>query len=148
MLLSLSLYYFCIILFSFVNSIITYCLLLIVSALCCLSVIYMSSSFSWYAVLFYIVYVGGVYILFIFISVYLPNNSSVGVFSFEWGVYTFFLIWELISNSLQGNVFILDESFNLCSYNEGISYLFLCFLLILSFFLVSFISGSKEGFIR
>nr|YP_009524382.1 NADH dehydrogenase subunit 6 [Lepidotrema longipenis]AXR86342.1 NADH dehydrogenase subunit 6 [Lepidotrema longipenis] len=131
-----------------VGSLLHYCLLLVFNAICITFSLYLLSNSMWYAIIFYMVYVGGIYILFIFLSVYTPNTSQsldigrLGLF------FLVFFCWE-ISNLFNSNdLALLDESFYFCSFNECLSYLFICSFLLLGFFLVSYISGSKEYFIR
>nr|YP_009829425.1 NADH dehydrogenase subunit 6 [Enterogyrus malmbergi]QJD07087.1 NADH dehydrogenase subunit 6 [Enterogyrus malmbergi] len=141
-------YLLSIVMFGFVNNVIGYCVLLVLNALFCLSIIFLLSGFSWYSLLLYLVYVGGVYILFIFVSVHLPNSmnkSSLGGVSL-WCLV--FLLWEVVNGLLQENVLMVDYSHNFCSLFEGVSYLFLSLFLLVSFFIVSYISSSKESFIR
>lgn len=61
--------------FSFVSHPIVYCVLLMIRALRVSGYVYLVLGFSWYLVLFCMVYVGGVYVLFIFVSVHNPNPS-------------------------------------------------------------------------
>nr|QWV61008.1 NADH dehydrogenase subunit 6 [Euryhaliotrema johni] len=144
----LSAYFMSILLFSFVGNAISYCILLVINSLCCLFLIYCISGFSWYALLLYLVYVGGVYILFIFVSVHLPNNLNKGIISLFSFFFVFFLFWEMVTGVLEVGNSTTDYSFNFCSGLEGVSYLFLCLFLLLGFFLVSYISSSKESFVR
>ena len=67
--------------FSFVSNPIHYCLLLLGSALSACGFVFRILGFSWYVVLFCLVYVGGVYILFIFVSVYSPKTRFIKVSS-------------------------------------------------------------------
>ena len=72
----LSLYFTSLLMFSFVSQPSVYCVLLIISALSVSGYVYSVLGFSWYLALFCLVYVGGVYVLFVFVSVYGPNPFS------------------------------------------------------------------------
>nr|YP_011008458.1 NADH dehydrogenase subunit 6 [Dactylogyrus tuba]WCF76302.1 NADH dehydrogenase subunit 6 [Dactylogyrus tuba] len=144
----ISCYYMGVALFAFVNNTTAYCGLLIFNSLCCLGLLVLNSGYTWYALLFYLVYVGGVYILFIFISVFLPNNMSSGAIDPLLLLLGLLIALELVSGCLGPMSASTDFSYNFCSANEGVSYLFLASFLLLGFFLVSTISSSKESFMR
>nr|YP_009092169.1 NADH dehydrogenase subunit 6 [Dicrocoelium chinensis]AHG06494.1 NADH dehydrogenase subunit 6 [Dicrocoelium chinensis] len=75
-----SLYLTTILAFSFVSHPVAYCVFLVISALCVNVLTFLVVGFSWYLVLFSLVYIGGIYVLFIFVSVRNPNPApSVGV---------------------------------------------------------------------
>nr|YP_011003933.1 NADH dehydrogenase subunit 6 [Dactylogyrus simplex]WPS93111.1 NADH dehydrogenase subunit 6 [Dactylogyrus simplex] len=144
----LSVYYTSIVLFGFVGSVVSFCLLLLVNALCCFTLILLVGGFSWYALLLYIVYIGGVYVLFIFVSVFLPNNLNAFSAGAPAGVSLLFLTWEVSNGFNSVGSWQSEHSFNFCSGLEGPLYLFLCLFLMLGFFIVSLVSSSKESFIR
>lgn len=68
-------YYTSLCMFAFISHPIVYCFLLLVNVGSVSGFLYLCFGFSWYIVLFCLVYVGGVYVLFIFISVFIPNTS-------------------------------------------------------------------------
>ena len=71
-----SLYFSCLLGFSFVSHPVVYCVLLLVSAVRISGLIYSVVGVSWYLALFCLVYIGGVYVLFIFVSIHSPNPVS------------------------------------------------------------------------
>nr|YP_010015761.1 NADH dehydrogenase subunit 6 [Thaparocleidus varicus]QOI72758.1 NADH dehydrogenase subunit 6 [Thaparocleidus varicus] len=141
-------YYLNLLLFLFLKNVVGYCLLLICNALYVIAIIYISSGFSWYAILVYLIYVGGVYILFIFLSVHLPNISNVSYVNFNILIVFLFFFWELFQLFYYNHIVWFEYSFNFCSLNEGAIYVFLCCFLLICFFLVSLINSSKESFLR
>nr|UEN67865.1 NADH dehydrogenase subunit 6 [Rhabdosynochus viridisi] len=134
--------------FAYLNNFIHYCLLLVVNSLLSSLLILIWSGNPWFTLIFYMVYVGGVYILFVFLSVFSPNIENYFLFSFSNFIVYFFFGWEISFFLLSYSFSYLETSQFLCSYNEGYSYLLLCSFLLLGFFMVSFISSSKEQFIR
>nr|BAP10836.1 NADH dehydrogenase subunit 6 [Taenia sp. MPM<JPN>:20922] len=141
-------YFFVLMLFSFSSHCVYYCVLLIVNALVSCMICYLIYGFSWYSLIFCLVYVGGVYILFIFVSVFNPNDSfaiyhSVG----ESNV----VLWFIISLScvclFYGLVKIEFSSF-LCTVIEGSFYICLCLTLIFGFVVLSLLISWKMNFYR
>nr|APX55324.1 NADH dehydrogenase subunit 6 [Paragonimus westermani] len=59
------------------NHPVAYCILLLSGALGVSGYLYTVLGMSWYLVLFCLVYVGGIYVLFIFVSVHLSNPMAV-----------------------------------------------------------------------
>jgi len=144
----LSLYFTCLLQFSFVSHPITYCMLLLCCCFCGAAFCYSVLGFSWYIILLCLVYVGGVYILFIFISIHSPNpNPSLGSTpaTFLW-IFPFFLY--LFSHVDWSAPVFYDSSHLLCSYFEGYSYCLLCLVLLLGFFIISVVSRDKRSFYR
>nr|AYH51423.1 NADH dehydrogenase subunit 6 [Tylodelphys immer] len=146
----LGLYFSIIFSFSFVSHPLYYCLLLLFSSLSVCGVVYWFIGFSWYLVLFCLVYVGGVYILFIFVSVYSPN-TFVGSSMSWWWILAFF-IFSLVMfvgcfYFLKVEGFI-ENSHYLCSSAEGVSYILFCLVLVLGFVCVSVIVNRKDSFYR
>nr|AFD18247.1 NADH dehydrogenase subunit 6 [Pseudorhabdosynochus yangjiangensis] len=134
--------------FLYMTNLIYYCLFLVLNSLIIVGGIFFLGGYPWYAMLFYMVYVGGVYILFIFLSIYTPNLNN----SFELNILILilgiFFLFELTRGLNIVNIGVSDETKFLCSLSEGLSYLFISSFLVLGFFLVSYISSSKEMFIR
>nr|UFJ44429.1 NADH dehydrogenase subunit 6 [Glypthelmins sp. LW2G] len=143
----LSVYFTCLAGFSFVSHPVSYCLLLLSSALSMSGYCYILIGFSWYLILFCLVYIGGVYILFIFVSVHNPNpvNGLGGsfillpIFFFFIMCFLFFTIYFPAFN---------ENSHYLCSYFEGLSYCFFCVVLALGFIIVSVVCSEKDSFFR
>nr|UJH93380.1 NADH dehydrogenase subunit 6 [Neoheterobothrium hirame] len=111
--------------------------------------IYMFVGLSWYSLLLTMVYLGGVYIIILFVSSHIQNDqssvSSVSVLLLSFMVMLicyscFFLPVNLVTGSFE------SESF---SNLGGISlYLVFSFVLLFMFYLISLLLCSKEGFLR
>nr|YP_009236167.1 NADH dehydrogenase subunit 6 [Fascioloides magna]AMF83651.1 NADH dehydrogenase subunit 6 [Fascioloides magna] len=143
-----SFYLSCLLGFSFVSHPIVYCLLLVGAALSISGLGYLVLGFSWYLAVFCLVYVGGVYVLFIFISVHTPNplpNFSGGVVSL---VILFSSLLCVFSFVFFPVPVLVDSSFYLCSSFEGVSYCLFCLVLMVGFICISVVVGSKSFFFR
>nr|AYH51412.1 NADH dehydrogenase subunit 6 [Posthodiplostomum centrarchi] len=145
----LALYSAAVISFSFISNPVFYCLFLLVGSLASCGIIYIVMGFSWYMLLFCVVYVGGVYIMFIFVTVYQPNSVVSSNIS-SWWVFFFTTVVVLTfswSFSFFSGVFFENSNF-LCNSFEGFTYLVLCLVLILGFSCVSIIINRKDSFYR
>lgn len=143
-----SLYFRLLVLFSFVSHPVGYCFLLIRSSLCASSFLYISLGFSWYLALFILVYVGGVYVLFVFISLYTPNSFSSLGGSFGLFTFIYFILFSILFFWNISIFQVFDTSHYLCSYMEGFSYLLLCFSLLVGLVGVRVVSSRKDSFFR
>nr|YP_009867155.1 NADH dehydrogenase subunit 6 [Diplostomum ardeae]QKG04354.1 NADH dehydrogenase subunit 6 [Diplostomum ardeae] len=145
----LGLYFSIIFSFSFVSHPLYYCLLLLFSAISVCGVIYWFLGFSWYLVLFCLIYVGGVYILFIFVSVYSPNTFLGPGLNWCWP-FMFFLFSFLVFSGVcyDSSGLFFESSHYLCSSLEGVSYLLFCLVLVLGFICISVIVNRKDSFYR
>nr|YP_010350544.1 NADH dehydrogenase subunit 6 [Capsala katsuwoni]UOK11868.1 NADH dehydrogenase subunit 6 [Capsala katsuwoni] len=150
MLLSLSFYFFFLSLFSFVSNSIGYCVLLVLSSLCVSISCYLYSGYAWYAFILYLVYVGGVYILFIFLSIHVPNTQNAHNLNYISFWFLFWICFECCYSMLSflPSSSNINFSFYLCGGFSGLSYLLVCSFLILGFMMVSFVSSTKDGFVR
>lgn len=145
----LSLYFTVLLSFSFVTHPVRYCYLLLLRALRVMGYTYLVLGFSWYLVLFCLVYVGGVYVLFIFVSMHKPKPSP--VFGGGYGVVLFscfFLGILFIGYFTKFRGCLTEYSHYLCRGFEGVTYLFFCLMLMLGFVIVSVVSGDKSSFFR
>lgn len=134
---------------SFVSYSIGCCLFLLVGALRFCGFIYLVTGFSWYLVLFCLVYIGGVYVLLVYISMF---NSKFFVW-FSGGVYFlvfsfFFFILYLGGIYYIGMLELWECSHYICLFEGGFSYGFFCVVLLLGFCLVRLVSSRKDGFFR
>nr|YP_008082881.1 NADH dehydrogenase subunit 6 [Taenia serialis]BAN21743.1 NADH dehydrogenase subunit 6 [Taenia serialis] len=141
-------YFFVLLLFSLSSHCVYYCVLLVVNALVSCLICYLVYGFSWYSLIFCLVYVGGVYILFIFVSVFNPNDSfaiyhKVG----ESGVILCFVIGLLCMCLFYGLINIEFSNF-LCTVTEGSFYICLCLTLIFGFVVLSLLVSWKMNFYR
>lgn len=134
--------------FRFVTHPLVYCLLLVLGALCLSLISFAGWGFSWYLALFVLVYVGGVYVLFLFISVHRANSypvlglSTTPLFLL---LASFVFFFSLVFDS---GLFCIEESHYLCSGAEGIRYMMLCFSLLVGFAGIRVVSGQKDSFFR
>nr|YP_009692019.1 NADH dehydrogenase subunit 6 [Rhinebothrium reydai]QEG77667.1 NADH dehydrogenase subunit 6 [Rhinebothrium reydai] len=151
MLLSVSLftYFICLSLFSLMSHPVYYCVLLVINSLLCSFMCYIIYGFSWYSLLFCLVYIGGVYILFVFVSVHNPNSSVVSYWNFNSSstiIFTFlcitmgcFIYYASLSS---------EFSSVLCSSSEGYFYLSLCLTLLFGFTVLSLVMSVKVNHYR
>nr|YP_009938514.1 NADH dehydrogenase subunit 6 [Prosthogonimus cuneatus]QNU39798.1 NADH dehydrogenase subunit 6 [Prosthogonimus cuneatus] len=144
----LGFYLTCVFSFCFVSHPVLMCLVLLVGSCCSCGLLYLFSGLSWYIVLFCLVYVGGVFVLFVYVSLYSPNSFfDFGVdfllyfFFFFFGVFSFF--WSLV-----GFVCVSESGHYLCSSGDGFGYCLFCLVLLLGFSLISFVSSRKDCFFR
>lgn len=144
----LRVYFSRLITFSFVSHPVVYCVLLMMSALSVSGYVYAVLGFSWYLALFCLVYVGGIYVLFIFVSVHNPNPSPslggrFGVFGFS-----FLVLYFVLSLSGLCLPCLVEKSHYLCSFFEGFSYCLFCLVLLIGFVSVRVVVGEKDSFFR
>nr|UFQ88363.1 NADH dehydrogenase subunit 6 [Caulobothrium sp. LRP 10376] len=146
---SFFLYFFCLVMFSLVSHPVYYCILLVLNSLICSFICYCVYGFGWYSLLFCLVYIGGVYILFVFVSVHNPNSSVISYWNF--GIISSFMT---IFMSLMIGVVIyylaLNTEFSsfLCTTSEGPIYLCMCLTLLFGFFILSLIMSVKLNHYR
>lgn len=144
----LSVYLTSLLSFSFVSNPIHYCILLLLKSLRVCGYIYMVIGFSWYVVLFCLVYIGGVYILFIFVSVYRPNRRFISVSGWWWLVSFFLLVSFFFGFICKMTPLWVEHSSYLCSKVEGFSYCLFCLVMLIGFICVSIIVNRKDSFYR
>ena len=100
-------------------------------------------SFSWYFLLFVLVYVGGIYVILIYVSMAFPNFR---LFRFKlWGWVGFVVLLFLLLGVWR-DVGVMDEGlienrFYLCGVSEVLIYLFLCLVLMIGLVFINFIAG-------
>lgn len=146
--LTLSLYLTSLLAFSFVSKPIHYCLLLLLRSASITGYIYLMIGFSWYLILFCLVYVGGVYVLFIFVSVHNPKPlPSLGGGA---GSLFFFVVFFVFSFTLFSffEPAYYDRRHYLCSFFEGFVYFIFCSILIMGFIIVRVVCSEKDSFFR
>nr|ABN79375.1 NADH dehydrogenase subunit 6 [Dibothriocephalus nihonkaiensis] len=146
---SFFLYFLGLALFCLISHTMYYCLLLVLNSLVCCFITYMYLGFSWYSLLFCLVYVGGVYILFVFVSVYSPNTSIVPY----WNLGVIASLMILGCCFLSSFIFYLsyvnyEASLSLCTSYEGYFYVCLCLMLLFGFFVLSMVMSVKTGYYR
>ena len=141
-------YFFMLLLFSLRSHCVYYCVLLVVKALISCLICYLVYGFRWYSLVFCLVYVGGVYILFIFVSVFKPNDRfpiyhKVG----ESNVVLCFVVGLLCVCLFCGLVKVEFSKF-LCTVVEGRFYVCLCLTLIFGFIVMRLLVSWKMKFYR
>nr|YP_009049015.1 NADH dehydrogenase subunit 6 [Taenia regis]BAP10788.1 NADH dehydrogenase subunit 6 [Taenia regis] len=141
-------YFYVLFLFSMVSHCVYYCILLVVNALVSSLICYLVYGFSWYSLIFCLVYVGGVYILFIFVSIFNPNDNSISYHNVSefsiglcvvLGLMCVFVFYSLVE---------VEFSNFLCTVNEGSFYVCLCLTLIFGFLVLSLLSCWSMNFYR
>nr|WPR14750.1 NADH dehydrogenase subunit 6 [Ligula intestinalis] len=144
-----SFYFLGLCLFCLISHTMYYCLLLVLNSLVCCFISYIYLGFSWYSLLFCLVYVGGVYILFVFVSVYSPNTSIVPY----WNLGVVVSLMVIGCCFLSGCIFYFsyidyESSLSLCTNHEGYFYLCMCLMLLFGFFVLSMVMSVKTGYYR
>nr|BAV82505.1 NADH dehydrogenase subunit 6 [Hymenolepis microstoma]BBB87195.1 NADH dehydrogenase subunit 6 [Hymenolepis microstoma] len=145
----LGFYFFVLILFSLISHPVYYCGFLVVNSLISSLICYYIFGFSWYSLIFCLIYVGGVYILFVFVSVHSPNNSfNIYISLNEIFVILLVLVFFIFGSILvYGSLFIEFSSF-LCTLFEGNFYIIMCLTLLFGFALLSIIMSVKFNYYR
>nr|YP_010286170.1 NADH dehydrogenase subunit 6 [Mosgovoyia sp. SQ20]UKS08008.1 NADH dehydrogenase subunit 6 [Mosgovoyia sp. SQ20] len=142
-------YFLTLFLFSLINHPVYYCGLLVINSLTCSGICYLLFGFSWYSLLFCLVYVGGVYILFVFVSIYSPNSSYVTYFDFGLSSFIILIFGVFVVGSLLVyGVLCAEFSSFLCTPSEGVFYVLICLTLLFSFVVLSSIMSVKMNYYR
>nr|YP_010133159.1 NADH dehydrogenase subunit 6 [Hydatigera taeniaeformis]BAV82585.1 NADH dehydrogenase subunit 6 [Hydatigera taeniaeformis] len=144
----LSLYLFNLFLFSLVSSCIYYCIILIINALLSSYIVYEVMGFSWYSLIFCLIYVGGVYILFIFVSFFNPNDSV--MISWGFNLVSLVLIFFVFGVSIYMFCELIEFEFSSCVCNFNEIWLYVCFglMLMFGFVILSMLMSYGVGFYR
>lgn len=142
-------YFFCLVMFSLIRHPVYYCVLLVLKSLVCSFICYSIYGFSWYSLLFCLVYIGGVYILFVFVSVHNPNRSVVSYWKFGL-VSSFLTIFLVLMTGVVVYYVALNTEFSgfLCTVSEGPLYLCMCLTLLFGFFVLSLVMRVKLNHYR
>nr|YP_007890992.1 NADH dehydrogenase subunit 6 [Hydatigera parva]BAN15664.1 NADH dehydrogenase subunit 6 [Hydatigera parva] len=140
-------YLFNSIIFSISSSCIIYCLLLVLNAMLSGLICYVIYGYSWYTLLFCLIYIGGVYISFIFVSVFSPNSSYVANLNI-WlcGVGLLFVVIL----GLMGYYSLVSVEFSeyLCTSSEISMYICFGFTLMFGLLVLSLVFSCKLNFYR
>nr|YP_010166580.1 NADH dehydrogenase subunit 6 [Tamerlania zarudnyi]QRV61249.1 NADH dehydrogenase subunit 6 [Tamerlania zarudnyi] len=109
---------------------------------------HMLFGFAWYAILFSLVYLGGVFILFIYITVFDPNAFPGGL-----GIVSRLLLFILIVILFYWGGFYEVATFDefahyICTTEEGHTYVMYCLMTLVVFAFVTMIGGGKGSFFR
>nr|YP_009175579.1 NADH dehydrogenase subunit 6 [Drepanidotaenia lanceolata]ALH16567.1 NADH dehydrogenase subunit 6 [Drepanidotaenia lanceolata] len=146
---SFFIYFLVLFVFSLVSQPVYYCGFLVLNSLICSFICYSIFGFSWYPLLFCLVYIGGVYILFVFVSVYSPNNNYVTYFNLNFSS-LFLLMFTLLAVGclLIYNLTTWEFSSFLCNVSEGVFYVIMCLTLLFGFLVLSMIMSVKLNYYR
>nr|BAV81463.1 NADH dehydrogenase subunit 6 [Schistosoma mattheei] len=132
--------------FTFNSSPLFRSVLILMNSLVVSILVFIKSGFSWYFLLFILVYIGGIYIILIYISMIFPNFSFFNVklvsYFFMLSLFFVFLSCILWSAKLVNTSNKVDCSFYLCNSVEVLLYIFLCMMLMISLVFVNFIVSS------
>nr|UFQ88615.1 NADH dehydrogenase subunit 6 [Anthocephalum sp. LRP 10375] len=142
-------YFLCLCMFSLISHPVYYCVLLILNSLTCSLICYIIYGFGWYSLLFCLVYIGGVYILFVFVSVHNPNSSVISYWDISF-IFSFLFVFMCITMGVIVfySASVAEFSSYLCSFNEGYFYLCLCLTLLFGFFVLSLVMSIKTNHYR
>nr|YP_010954517.1 NADH dehydrogenase subunit 6 [Sphyranura euryceae]WMV02080.1 NADH dehydrogenase subunit 6 [Sphyranura euryceae] len=124
------------------------CLLLLLNSILLSSVLFFIFSSSWYSLLFCVVYLGGVYMILLFVSAQL-QNESLSNFSLLFVLLFFIVLSCWFSQDLSFNIYnVSDLSTIICDIYSRSSYLVLVISVLLTFFSISNIVSRKNSFLR
>lgn len=141
-------YFFVLLIFSLSSHCVYYCILLIIKALISCLVCYLIYGFRWYSLIFCLVYVGGVYILFIFVSVFNPNDRFAVYHKICESNVVFGFVLRLLCACLFYGLVKIEFSRFLCTTVEGRFYICLCLALVFGFVVLSLLVRWKMKFYR
>lgn len=144
----LSLYLFNLFLFSLIRNCIYYCIILIIKALLSSYIVYEVMGFSWYSLIFCLIYVGGVYILFIFVSFFNPNDRV--VISWGFNLVRLVLIFFVFGVSVYMFCELIEFEFRRCVCKFKEIWLYVCFglMLMFGFVVLRMLMSYRVGFYR
>lgn len=145
----LGLYFFILILFSLIRHPIYYCGFLVINSLIRGLICYYIFGFSWYSLIFCLIYIGGVYILFVFVSVHRPNNR----FNIYIRVKEVFIVLCMFIFFVFGSILLYSSLFvefrkYLCTLFEGNFYIIMCLTLLFGFALLRVVMSIKFNYYR
>lgn len=141
------LFFFILLMFCLVSHPIYYCGLLIINSLISGLICYNIYGFSWYTVLFCLVYVGGVYILFVFVSAFRPNNKLVLHYKFVYYI-VFLACFIVIGRFMVYRMVNVEFREVLCNYVEGNFYICMCLFLVFGFMMLRMVMSIKMNYYR
>nr|YP_009572235.1 NADH dehydrogenase subunit 6 [Gyrodactylus gurleyi]AMZ79748.1 NADH dehydrogenase subunit 6 [Gyrodactylus gurleyi] len=135
----------------------SYCLFLVILSVISSAILYINSLSFWYCIIMLLIYVGGVYILLLFVSIYSYNSFSYSNFISSIIYLFFFLSSILLSDSewateswfnIINFSIVSDESNMLITKNNWVSFLFILFVIVLSLIIFSFIFSQNSSYVR
>ena len=142
-------YFLVLLLFSLFSHPVCYCILLVIKALLSGRLCYIIFGFGWYPLLFFLVYIGGVYVLFVFVSVYRPNSNYLIYFKLRFSaILVTGLVAVIIGIVLVYGLLEVEFSHFLCSSKEGVFCVVICLMLLFGFLMLSMIMSVKVKYYR
>lgn len=142
-------YFFLLMMFFLVSHPVYYCGVLVVKALVGGLICYFLFGFSWYTLLFCLVYVGGVYILFVFVSIYRPKSRYIVNFNISVrSICLVGLVLIIVGAILIWGFIGVECSAFLCTCSEGIFYVLVCLTLLFGFIILSMVMRVKLKYYR
>nr|ABO86174.1 NADH dehydrogenase subunit 6 [Gyrodactylus salaris] len=135
----------------------SYCLFLVMLSLISSSILYLTTMSFWYCIIMLLIYVGGVYILLLFVSIYSYNSFSYSNFLSGVIFITFLIAGLLISDSpwsaewwcnLTKFSVENDESSMLITNSNWVSFIFILIVIIASLIIFSFIFTQNSSYTR
>lgn len=142
-------YFLSLILFSLTTHPIYYCGLLVFKAFISSLLCYCLFGFGWYSLLLCLVYIGGVYILFVFVSAFRPKKGF--VFNKSRSCKKIFVLLFLVVTlgvSVVYCVTFYEFSRSLCTFSEGNFYICMCLSLVFGFIILSLVVRAKFNHYR
>nr|YP_001974732.1 NADH dehydrogenase subunit 6 [Gyrodactylus derjavinoides]ABX59347.1 NADH dehydrogenase subunit 6 [Gyrodactylus derjavinoides] len=135
----------------------SYCLFLVMLSLISSSILYLITMSFWYCIIMLLIYVGGVYILLLFVSIYSYNSFSYSNFMSSI-IFLLFLVSSVLTSDITWSTewwcnlikFSIenDEACMLITSNNWISFIFMLIVIILSLIIFSFIFTENTSYIR
>lgn len=134
--------------FCFFSHPIVRCILLVATVLSLGYGVFLIVGYRWYIGIFCIVYVGGVYVLLVFVFLSCSNSGVIGGFgAFVWVIGVFLLSLVVLVYGVRRDSYS-DCSVQLMGYGYRWGYLFLCVRMMLSLVEVRIICSKKNSFYR
>lgn len=142
-------YFLMLFLFSLVSHPVYYCGFLVVNVLICSFIGYLILGFGWYSLIFCLIYIGGVYILFVFVSVYRPNKNYITYYNLSFSLlFLLIFVMLIIGYLFTYNIVPAEFSSFLCTINEGKFYVVMCLMLLFGFVILRLVMSIKFNYYR
>lgn len=144
----LSLYLLNLFLFSLVTNCVYYCMILIIKALLSSYIVFEVMGFRWYSLIFCLIYVGGVYVLFIFVSFFNPNNRV--IVSWGFNLLSLVLVFFVVGVYVYTFCRLVEFEFRSCVCRFREIWLYVCFglMLMFGFIILRMLMSYRVGFYR
>nr|YP_009504432.1 NADH dehydrogenase subunit 6 [Gyrodactylus nyanzae]AWW03133.1 NADH dehydrogenase subunit 6 [Gyrodactylus nyanzae] len=134
----------------------SYCLFLVILSLLSSLIIYSYSLSFWYCIILLLIYIGGVYVLLLFVSLHsynsFSNSSYINAFLISFiGIFCFFYSYNSFDFdflSIYDIGYYSDNSYNLVNNLNWVNYLFILIVILLSFNVFGFIFINNNNYYR